>query len=317
MNIYEASFKGQPSIVMKNNYLRLEVLPRGGRIVSLIDKKSGREFLVQQKGDEYCAGTYGSNMVEYQPAGFDDMFPTINECFYEDYPWEGHKMPDHGEVWSLNWKHEIKKDQLSLWVYGVRLPYLFIKTIRFSEENQVNISYKAENLSEFDMYFLWAAHPMLKAEESLEILLPDDCSKAVCTLCFSGRLGEYGDIFDWPEWVDKSSVKHKVNKLRGLNTGNTEKYYFKDRLSQGWCKIKYPSDNTILTLAFPVEKVPYFGILVEEGGWADELYVIPEPCTAPFDRIDVSKLHSKSAAIPGNGLYEWYLGITVDANSEL
>jgi len=59
-------------------------------------------------------------MVDYQPAGFDDMFPTINECFYEDYPWKGQKMPDHGELWSLEWKYEIKESCLALWTYGVR-----------------------------------------------------------------------------------------------------------------------------------------------------------------------------------------------------
>ena len=313
MNIYETSFKGQKSIVMENDCLRLEVLPKGGRIISLVDKRSGREFLVQQKGVDYCTGEYDSNMTDYQPAGFDDMFPTIDACFYEDYPWKGHRIPDHGEVWSLDWKVEIGESGISLWVYGIRLPYRLKKTIRFPAENQISISYKAENLTEFDMDFLWAAHPMLKAEEGLEILLPDDCDEAVCTLCFDGRLGEYGDLFDWPDWVDKSGLKHHLNRIRGLSAGNTEKYYFKDRLIQGWCKIKYPSDNTTLTLSFPVDKVPYFGILVEEGGWAEESYIIPEPCTAPFDRIDVSKLHSKSSSIPGNSPYEWDIGITVDA----
>lgn len=59
----------------------------------------------------------------------------IYESFYEDYPWKGHRMPDHGEVWSLDWKVEIGESEVTLWVYGVRLSYLLKKTIRFSEEN--------------------------------------------------------------------------------------------------------------------------------------------------------------------------------------
>jgi len=42
-------FKGMKSIVMECDALRLEVLPKGGRIVSIINKKNCREFLVQQK----------------------------------------------------------------------------------------------------------------------------------------------------------------------------------------------------------------------------------------------------------------------------
>lgn len=311
MSISKSSFKGMESIVMESNCLRFEVLPRGGRMVSLIDKRNGREFLVQQKGEDYSSGTYDSNMVDYQPAGFDDMFPTINECYYEDFPWKGHRMPDHGELWSLEWKYEIKERSIVLWAYGVRLPYLFRKTISFSQENKIHIDYSVSNLTEFDMYFLWTAHPMLKAEEGTEIVLPEGCDRAVCTLCFDGRLGDYGEINHWPEMYDKSGKTHHINRLRGPEAKNTEKYYFKDRLTEGWCKIKYPSDKTVLMLEFPVDKVPYFGLLTEEGGWADELYVIPEPCTAPFDRIDVSKLHNKHSILPSNGAFDWFLDMSI------
>ena len=81
--------------------------------------------------------------------------------------------------------------------------------------------------------------------------------------------------------------------MRSLKEKNTEKYFFKNKLEHGWCRITYPTDRTQLSLEFPVDRPPYFGVLVEEGGWADELHIIPEPCTAPFDRINVSKLHGE------------------------
>lgn len=311
MSISLSKFKDQTSIIMENDVLRLEVLPKGGRIVSLIDKRDNKEYLVQQKGDKYYTGPYDSNMVDYQPAGIDDMFPTINECFYEDYPWKGHKIPDHGEVWSLDWKYEIQERSIYMFVNGVRLPYRLNKWIRFSNDDEITINYRVENLSQFDMKFLWTAHPMLKAEEGMEFYLPENCSKAVCTLSISERLGEYGDTFDWPEIKDTDGKSKKLNRIRNISAGDTEKYYFKNKLKEGFCKIKYPSSGTFITLTFPEDKVPYFGILVDEGGNTDELYIIPEPCTAPFDRIDASKLFARDSIVRGDGTYEWYLTIDI------
>ncbi len=313
MTVREAIFKGAESIVMESRRIRMEILPRGGRIASFLDRRTGSEFLVQQKSAVHRVGPYGSRMVDYEPAGFDDMFPTLDECCYTDYPWKGHLMPDHGELWSLAWEHELSADSVSLGVHGVRLPYHFEKTIGFSAENQVVVTYNVQNLSEFPLSFLWTAHPMLRVEEGTEFLLPPECTTAVCTLCFSGRLGSHGDEFSWPLLSGGIGAPIRLNRVRTLAAKNTEKYYFKNRLRGGWCVIRHPHYAS-LRLEFPPEKVPYFGVLVEEGGWANELYIIPEPCTSPFDRIDVATLHSRQTVLPPRGSYQWFLRMTLEGD---
>lgn len=60
---------------------------------------------------------------ESYAAGFDDMLPTILECLYPSFPRQGHRIPDNGEVWSVEWQCGMMDDYLHIEVNGVRLPY--------------------------------------------------------------------------------------------------------------------------------------------------------------------------------------------------
>ena len=64
-------------------------------------------------------------------SGFDEVFPSIESCYYPVEPWEGVKVPDHGEVWSLPWRYEVHEDSVDLSVHGVRFPYRLQKKIHF------------------------------------------------------------------------------------------------------------------------------------------------------------------------------------------
>ena len=76
-------------------------------MVSLVCKETGYEFLVQRKGKTYREQPFDGVYVEGECSGYDDMFLTVDECYYENDPWKGIKMADHGEVWSLPWECEI------------------------------------------------------------------------------------------------------------------------------------------------------------------------------------------------------------------
>jgi hypothetical protein len=98
----QSKYKDKKSIVVENNRLRAEFLPDpGGKMVSLIDKGTGYEFLIQRNNELYRDQSFDGVYVDGECSGFDDMFPTIDVCNYESDPWKGVKMPDHGEVWSL------------------------------------------------------------------------------------------------------------------------------------------------------------------------------------------------------------------------
>lgn len=314
VNIHQDEYKGVTSLVMENDRLRSTFVLTGSRTVSLVDKHTGREFLVQGKGRKYIPGVYDSYYPGLDPCGFDEMFPSINECLHEDPPWKGVKIPDHGEVWSLDWDYRLSpNDSLEMCVHGVRFPYRLEKKIRFMRENVLRIDYRAVNLSQFDMRFLWAAHPMLKVEEQSELILPSECRTGFCVFDDGGRLGKYGTLFDIAEKVSGGKRGGEVvHVMRNGSYKCTEKYYIHDRLTSGRCGVRFPSDGAEITLRFPTDVVPYLGILAADGGIdPDGCVAILEPCTAPYDRPDFANVSGSRSVLKAKGTYEWYLEIEI------
>jgi hypothetical protein len=309
----ESSYKGIPSYVIEGSILRAEFVAAGGRMVSLQDKRIGHEFLFQQSADQYIRGQYDVPMAVNQAAGFDDMFPTITGCFDDTPPWEGIHMPDHGEVWSLDWTVEQSGDSLSLSVHGIRLPYRLSRRITFPEVNRLRMAYRVENLSPFEMPYLWSAHAMLRPEQGARILLPQECRTATVGGSHSGRLGKYGDRITWPKWSDSRGQQYDLSLVRSPNTDDVTAYTFSDRLTHGMCGLQLPSIKRTLRITFPVQTVPFMTVLVGEGLKTDpRFFVLLEPCSAPFGRLDIAKYYAQDSVIPKNGSREWHLDFTIE-----
>jgi len=237
------------------------------------------------------------------------MFPTIDKCKYENEPWKGVNMADHGEVWSLPWEYEVDNFALHMAVKGIHFPYKLEKNIYFTNENSLRLDYTLTNNSPFDFEFLWAGHFMINILEGTKVLVPDDC-KQVVTILTNGK-GAYGDINDWPFFKDKYGNNYRADISRSKNVMGFEKYYFINRLKDGWCELKYPDNKNKLKISFPVTTVPYLGILMNEGGW-DNLYnIFIEPCSVCYDRPDVAKKYGQVSKVEASGIYSWYIEIMI------
>ncbi|MCX6225550.1 MAG: hypothetical protein NTV01_12505 [Bacteroidia bacterium] len=305
-----SSYKNKKSIVLESPKMRAEFIPDpGGKLASLINKETGYEYLVQRKNPIYRDQPFGGLFVDAECSGFDDMFPTIDTCNYENEPWKGVEMADHGEVWSLPWEYSADKISLHLSVHGVRFSYKLEKTICFSNENSLRIDYTLKNYSPFDFEFLWAGHLMINLEEGTQLNVPEDCKQAVTVLTNGQRA--FGDINNWPLFRDNIGNTHRADLSGPKSIGRFEKYYFNNRLKDGWCELRYPDNKNKLKVSFPVNMVPYLGILMNEGGW-DGLYnIIIEPCTVCYDRPDVAKKYGQVSKIEALGIYRWHIGITI------
>ena len=315
MDIYRSSYKDCSALCLENDLLKVSVLPEiGGKIASIYVKKHNYEYLVQNPGRKYRHQEYNSDYISGECSGFDDMFPTIDACYYEEYPWKGTLLPDHGEVWSLEWDAAIGADTVSLKVDGIHMPYTLEKKISFLHEHTVRIDYRLINRSAFSMFFLWAAHMMINIEEGTRILLPSEVQNITTVMSNSKRLGGYGSIQAWPEVSLPTGEKERIDVSRSGMVCDMEKYYLADPLTEGWCSLEYP-DGKLFSLEFPPEEVPYLGILMNENGWNnngtwENLYsIFLEPCTSSFDRIDAARLRNQCSMIGPKSEYCWYLHI--------
>jgi len=317
--IHPSSYKDLEAITIESDSMAAQFLPSmGTNLCSLIYKPRPLEMLVQRSGEAYRVANFADDYVaDGECAGLDDMFPTIDRCFYEQYPWQGTPLPDHGEVWSIPWESSIDGDHVRFVTHGVRLPYRLEKSVTFVHSDTLHFTYRLTNLSAFDMDFLWAAHPMFVLEEGAELALPREVNRIVTALSSDGQLGGYGDEFAWPMAELTGGEMRDLRRIQPKAAGTMAKYYVKGRLSDGWCALTYPTSNLTLTLAFPSEQVPYLGILPNEGGWQDLYNIFLEPATSSFDRPDVAKLRGECSIVPAHGTYEWYWDITVSEGSDI
>ncbi len=312
-----SKYKNKDSIVLENEELKVMFIPNpGGKMVSFISKKTGYEFLVQREGSVYRDQPYGGVFVDGECSGFDDMFPTIDECKYDKEPWKDLVIPDHGEVWSLPWHPDINSDFLSLSVNGIKFPYNLEKVIKFSGHNTLRIDYTLTNNGLIDFDFLWAAHAMINIEEGTRILVPDNCKQTFTILSYSKRMGEYGDIKNWPVFEDNMGVCHRADISRRKDVTDSEKYYFTNKLNTGYCELLY-LDNTKFRIEFPPETVPYLGVLLNENGWDNRYNIFIEPCTVCFDRPDKARFNGQISTVKALSQYRWYVEMIIDQSNKL
>lgn len=305
--ISQSDYKGTPSFVLESNRLRAEFVVQGARMVSLVDKQLDHEFLVAQTGESYLHSRFGYPMTPDHAAGYDDMFPTIDVCHYEEFPWEGVQLPDHGEVWALDWDMVAEESALTASVHGVRLPYRLSRRMSLPEESHLRMDYLLENLSPLNLSYIWSAHPMLLVEEGSQFEIPEECERARPILSLSGRLGSYGDEFTWPVWTDRHGNTHDLSLIRSPQVGDVEKYFFTNRLKEGWCRLRHPSNGATLNLKWPVEQLPYFAVVVDEAGSGPRFYCLLEPCSAPFDRVDFSRKYTSESFVAAKSSRSWHL----------
>jgi hypothetical protein len=310
--LIEGRYKGLASVAIENETLRAEFVRVGARMVSLLHKRLGHEFMFQQGSQQYAQRSYDVPMGLEQAAGYDEMFPTIDECYMAEFPWQGIRLPDHGEVWTLDWDVEQLPESLVFSVHGVRLPYKLTRTASLAAENRLRLAYTLENLSAFEMPYLWSSHPMLRVEPGARILLPAECTAATVGMSHSGRLGGYGNRITWPQWTDARGGRHDLSVLRSGDMDDMEAYYFTQPLREGWCSLQLPSLGCRVHLSFPTDRVPFLGIVIAEGVRDDPRFLaLLEPCSGPMARLDVSRRYVPGSRLPAKGKHQWYLDFEI------
>ena len=311
VTVRQSTYKDQKAMTIESTLVTAQFLPQiGAKLCSLIYKPRDLELLVQRPGKQYLVQPYDGIYVDGECSGLDDMFPTIDAFYYQQYPWQGIKAPDHGEVWSIPWDCSAGESQLHFAVQGVRFPYRLEKWISFAGEATLHAQYRLTNLSAFDFDFLWAAHPMFNLEEGAELQLPEAVQQVVLVSVLGRAAGAYGEVLDWPIAKGSDGQTVDLRRIQPKAAQAYRKYYVKGPMPEGWCTITYPKSGVSLRLGFPVAIVPYLGILPNEGGWQDLYNIFLEPATASFDRPDIAYLHREASTVKARSTYEWHLDLT-------
>jgi hypothetical protein len=294
-------------VALSTGGLSVSVVPElGGKVCSIV--WCGREVLAR---NPLRPAAYDRPYAEFDASGFDECLPTIGACPYPEGPWQGVSVPDHGEVWSLPWSYGVEDARLRLSVHGVRFPYTFEKSIELRSPDAIHIEYALTNLCPFPFKFLWSAHPLLAPRPGMRIHLPAETRVRV-DWSKDGRLGDLLAEHPWPLTHDRGGQAVDLGLVGGPESGYVDKLYT-TKLSEGWCAVHDPTDGFFVLMRFPVERVPYVGLSINQGGWPVDrpaYYNLGlEPCNGYPDRLDDAFASGECAeAAPGERL-EWSLDV--------
>ncbi len=303
----EGYHKGERAVILENDEFAATILPeRGAKVASLFAKTYSRELLWQLPRASYSrapdpTGPFGPE----DSTGFDDLFPTISSCAYQEDPWKATPMGDHGELWPIPWHCQRDKDGgIVLAAEGREFPYRFEKRLSL-RGSKLRVDYQVVNKSNHYFHCLWAAHPLFSSAPGMNLRLPP-LSGSVINAFGSTELGPVGALLGYPGKGDGdlSAV--------GVNTGMCRKFYVSKSLSEGWCTLIDPVNGLQIRVSFPVDQVPYLGIWINEGGWGNQNNVGIEPATAAMDDPFTARRFGMAGGLTGGETKNWYLEIGVE-----
>lgn len=294
--------------LLESHKIKIKILPNyGGKIISIINKENNKEILFQ-KLKKLKTPTYGSIFSEYDSSGFDECFPSIDECLYPEGSRKGLKIPDHGEVWAMPWKVEIKENKAYLEVTSKKFKYTLKKIVSLIG-NKIKIDYEIMNLGSDDLAYIWTPHMLLNCDENTKIVVPNYLDKIISLESSSTHL-EYMKEYTYPHTLDKNNKIFDLSMVEKLDKNNCEKFYFLQQTS--WSKIKNLKTGESVTVRVPTDKVPYLGIWRTQGGYRGDYNIALEPCTGIYDSVEDGIRRNKIQKVEKNSSNTWWLELEIN-----
>ena len=309
----DTQYKGLKAQLLENDFLRLTFLPDYAcKLASLVSKKTGREFLFQSSKETLEIPPYGAPFSAYDSSGFDEVFPSIDACPYPDGPWKNLSVPDHGEVWAMQWSSAFGPDGKSVKsvVRSEHFPYVLSRTVTL-KSNEILFEYEAENTADEPFKFIWTPHCLLACSPATRLLIPGNLTEVMTVEHSTRRLGPWGTRHNYPMTVDVTGHPFDLAATEPVTAQNCEKFYFTSPNTAGWCGVEHTDTGEQLIYEYPADKVPYLGIWKTQGGYRGDYNIALEPCTGVYDDLYAADKIRRTAVIPPHGKYTWTLKMTV------
>lgn len=250
-------------LVVENADVRLELAPDwGARVVSLVDKRSGRDWLV--KGP--CAGDAGEGAVYAfdQARGWDECFPTVAPCSGAAYGWP-RDLRDHGDLWGRPWTCQSADNGVTSTYTGDRFEF----SRQISLDGDVIFGrYQVENTGTAPFGYLYSQHMLLN-------LRPGETISCAGVSAFH-RSGGNTDIA-WPD--------PDLHPVRDQDAGIAAKLYAPVTSQVSVTAGGYAGS---LRLQWEPSDAQALGLWLDYGGWPDGApmhQVAIEPTTAAADSL--------------------------------
>lgn len=305
--------EGLKHLSIENDFIKLTFLPEiGGKMIELLNKNTCTQFLLenQSENNSYRKANCSDDFSKYDVSGFDECFPTVEECEIELLN-QKFFFPDHGELWSKEWNCSIENNLIAFETTGVKWNYSFCKKIEI-EQNSIIINYKLINNENFSFPFLWSAHPLLKIEEGDEIIFPPSMKKIFINWSSDETIGKYADEKPWTKILNDEI---DFAKIPSKNFHKALKI-FSSRIDEGFIGLHKKKLNEIILFKFNPEEIPFIGLWLCYGGWPVDsqrkhFTIALEPANGKPDSLAKSIERNECCWIDANSEINWKLEINI------
>lgn len=263
----------------------------GGRIVSLRDRTSGREWL--DGWTPACKRRIGhptdpENFASGPGAGLDECLPTVLPCRHGRI-----QLPDHGELWNMRagFDENLAAKGILVSRYQLRtLPLAFERRISL-RGREVLLAYRLENLAFTPAPFLWAWHPLFTWKRGDEIRF---------TRSIKSCLAADGRRLSWPE----HETGCDLSRASFPNGSVPAAKVFIGPMAMGKAEIR-SATGARLVLKWPASLFPYAGIWITRGFWKGLHHWAIEPTNFPADRLSDIRKPSPQTRLEAREIREW------------
>ncbi len=278
---------GWPSVALESPDLRLVVVPAlGARVVSLVDLRTGREWLVQghppTRAEARSWSRHGVAFLGRQAFGWDECVPTVAPCPDPLDPC-GPRLRDHGDLWGRATTAAADHEGLATTWTGQRWPYRFRRRLSLTAD-AVHCTYELTNEGDRDLPILWSMHALLELEPGALIQLPP----TELSITFATGLGVAAtDSMRWPDIPGGDGGSVDLSVVRAADARFAAKLYA-DPAPSGPARAVAP-DGASIAFMWPRDVAPALGLWLDYGGWPDPSsgvrQVAIEPTTSGHDDL--------------------------------
>lgn len=258
---------GIPIVRLMSDALRVDVAPGvGGRIVSIVDRSSGYEFLWRNAALPLASLPAGSEYDPHFYGGVDELLPNdIPEAI------NGVTCPDHGELWTTPLSWEMQGERLCLRGHLPRFGLDYERVMSLRDHGPwIDFDYRLSNPTRSERCFLWKLHAALNICAGDLIVCPARKAQVVDPAWSRHAVLE---PFAWPV------IEHQRADLIPERDGTVDFYYLFD-LAAGRIAWQRPVPGLEFGYRFDSRVFPYAWLFASYGGFNGHYTAILEPCTA-------------------------------------
>jgi hypothetical protein len=281
---------GIPVIRLESAHLQVDIAPGvGGRVIRLIDKSSGYDFLwrntslpleLKSSGSEYDPNFYG---------GIDELLPNdIPETI------DGVDCPDHGELWTTPLTPEVSDDRLTLRGQLPKFGLAYEREMRLQTDAPwLDFRYRISNTTTQPRRFLWKLHAALAVQPGDVIECPARRARIVDPAWSRFKTAA---PFEWP------NIEGRAANIVPPRDGTMDFFYLYD-LATGEVFWRTPATGLKFGYRFNPEVFPYCWLFASYGGFLGHYTIVLEPCTAmPLSVNEAAAQQQCSRLAPGQTL---------------